>query len=388
MATAIAEGRPSRGIDVITGPAGDVVGFSISPVMQLYSLVDGILSQQRLVAFPIAERFAFAGKVAAVPAEHARLVEKLLAAISTSLSEAGALNAVYLLEICRDLVPGFKGAIADGRLEKAAELSPFNRVQAVIMLGEKPSEWALAESRDGAQVVLLQQDLEDESDLLGLGNIVEGTGRAVGDATKFVGGAAFGGVGLVTDTLGITSGAEDQLTQDAEDVVDLVGHGVGQVVSSLDEGLDGTAEDLRRKGLVGAVGDGVADAADLVSDFVGDAVQGIASGVTGILDWVAGDVRSSDALVSHKVAIVVAELFGEERSLGLRIENRVVTAFTKPEASRLGWILGDCIIGIGPLPFFTQDAMLAAIAEAKEALKTSGTPIRFLVERHGQRPVR
>ncbi|CAL1143399.1 unnamed protein product, partial [Cladocopium goreaui] len=80
------------------------------------------------------------------------------------------------------------------------------------------------------------------------------------DATKFVGGAAFGGVGLVTDTLGITKNAEDHLIKGAEDAVDLVSHGVGSVVDAVDNGLDGTAKELQRKGVVGAVGDGVADA--------------------------------------------------------------------------------------------------------------------------------
>ena len=46
---------------------------------------------------------------------------------------------------------------------------------------------------------------------------------------------------------------------------------------------------------------------------------------------------------THLVKIVVAELLGAERTLGLRIEDKVITAFTKPEAARFGWRLGDSI---------------------------------------------
>ncbi|CAE8637188.1 unnamed protein product [Polarella glacialis] len=127
-----------------------------------------------------------------------------------------------------------------------------------------------------------------------------------------------------------------------------------------------------------------------MSDFVGDAVHGIAGGVRGALDWVTGEESSAgaetDVHATHKVVIGVAELFGEERSIGLRLEERLVTRFTKPEAEKLGWRLGDCIIGVGSQPVRSQDEMLTAIAEGKEALKANGTPIRFLVERLGPKP--
>eukprot|EP00933_Yihiella_yeosuensis_P061747 TRINITY_DN64586_c0_g1_i1.p1 TRINITY_DN64586_c0_g1~~TRINITY_DN64586_c0_g1_i1.p1 ORF type:complete len:440 (-),score=109.66 TRINITY_DN64586_c0_g1_i1:84-1403(-) len=371
----------SRGIDLITGPDGELLGFSVSEAAQLYQTVDRIISSRRILALPLADRYALAGKVAAVPAEHGRLVEKLASSVATSISEAGSLNALYLLEICKELVPKFKEAIPEGRLEKAAELSPHSRAQAAVLLGEKPKEWELADKQGGGQVVMmLPQDHYEEDE-----GIVTEAGRAVGDATKFVGGAAFGGVGLITDTLGITDDAENELAETAEDAVDLVGDGVNAVVDTVGEGIDGTADDFAEKGVVGAVEDGMADAVDLVSDFVDNAMHGIAGGVRDALDWVSGE-EAPQNYSTHKVAVVVGELFGEERSLGLRLENRVVTRFTKPEAQRLGWKLGDCIMGVNLVQVNTQDEMLAQIAQHKEALKTSGTPIRFLVERLGEKP--
>lgn len=370
---------PSRGIDLITGPDGDILGIAISPVAQLYAMVDKVTSYPRPLSLPIAERYALAGQVAGVPSEHARLVERLASVVATSQSEAASLNALLLFEVCQELVPGFKAAVPDGRLQRAAELSVHERVQAAVLRGEKPKEWEQVEAR--TSVMLLPQEEED------LGLIGE-AGRAVGDGAKFVGSAALGGVGLVTDTLGLTSGAENALADGAEDAVDLLGDGVGHVVGTLDQGLDDTADELRSKGVIGAVGDGVADAVDLVSDFVGDAVTGIAGSVKSTLDWVVGDQASPHCQdpVTHKVMIVVAELFGEERSLGLRLENRIVTRFTKLEAEQLGWVLGDHIIGVGAQQVSSQDSLLAAIGEAKEVLKNTGTPIRFLVERLGARP--
>lgn len=373
---------PSRGVDLITGPDGEIRGISVSPVAQLYGIVDRFVGSPRLIALPTEQRFALAGKVAAIPSEHARLVERLASSVATSATEAGALNALYLLETCRELVPGFGDAVPEGRLGKAAELSPHGRVQAAVLLGEKPAEWAQAQQR-GAQssVILLDQGEEDDPGL------VYEAGRAVGDATKFVGGAALGGVGLVADTLGVTENAEGALAEAAEDAVDIVGDGVNAVVDGIDTGISGTATDIQEKGLAGTVGDGMADAVDMVADFVGDAVHGIAGGVRGALDYLSGEGGDGHpGIATHKVAIVVAELFGEERSLGLRLENRVVTKFTKPEAEGLGWRLGDCIVAVGPGVVATQDGMLAAIARAKEALKAEGTPIRFIVERLGDRP--
>eukprot|EP00441_Pelagodinium_beii_P027116 CAMPEP_0197659774 /NCGR_PEP_ID=MMETSP1338-20131121/49016_1 /TAXON_ID=43686 ORGANISM="Pelagodinium beii, Strain RCC1491" /NCGR_SAMPLE_ID=MMETSP1338 /ASSEMBLY_ACC=CAM_ASM_000754 /LENGTH=395 /DNA_ID=CAMNT_0043236863 /DNA_START=51 /DNA_END=1238 /DNA_ORIENTATION=+ len=369
----------SRGIDLITGPEGELVGFAVSQVAQLYTTVDRIIMSQRILSLPIADRFALAGKVAACPDEQGRLIEKLASSVATSMTEAGALNALYLLDLSKELVPGFKEKIPEGRVEKAAELSPHKRAQAFVLLGEKPSEWA--QQKNGTtQVMLLPQGLDEDDDL------ISGAGRAIGDATKFVGGAALGGVGLVTDTLGLTKGAEDELAEGAEDAVDIVGHGVTTVVDTVGEGLDSTADDLAEKGVVNAVADGAADAVDLVQDFVTDSVLGIADGVQDMLQWVSGEEQSSNKYETHKVAIVVAELFGEERSLGLRIENRVVTNFTKPEAARLGWRLGDCILGVNMQHTSSQEAMLACIGTAKEELRTKGAPVRFLVERMGARP--
>lgn len=371
----------SRGLDLITSPEGEVVGFAVSEVMQVYTMIDRIVGSHRIFALPTAERFAVAGKIASVPAEHGRIIEKLASTVATSMTEAGALNSLYLIDIAKELIPGFKDAIPSGRLEKAAELSPHSRAQAFVLLGEKPMEWQLVERQGpGTTVVMLPED----PDLF-----VE-AGRAVGDVTKFVGGAALGGVGLVTDTLGVTRNAEDELVAVAEGAVDIVGDGIHSVVTGIDEGIDGTADEIHKKGVIGAVGDGMVDAVDMVTDFASDVVNDIAGGVRGILDFVTGSEETrAPALPSsetHRVAIVVGELFGEERSLGLRLENRVVTRFTKPEAEKLGWKLGDCIIGVGPQPVATQDAMLAAIAVEKEALKSSGAQIRFLVERPGARP--
>mmetsp|Transcript_118031 Transcript_118031/g.252109 ORF Transcript_118031/g.252109 Transcript_118031/m.252109 type:complete len:472 (+) Transcript_118031:51-1466(+) len=371
----------SRGIDLITGPEGDIMGFAISPAAQLYTMVDQLLATPRIIALPVAERYALAGKVAAVPSEFPRLIERLASALATCQSEAGALNALYLLETCKELVPGFKEAIPPERLSTAAELSAHQRVQSAVLHDQKPPEWEAAAKRGPqASVVLLPQ--EEESD-----GLVYEAGRAVGDATKMVGGAALGGVGLVTDTLGLTKDAEGALADTAEDAVDLLGDGVGAVVGTIDEGIGGTADDLAEKGVVGTLGDGVADAHDLLSDFVGDAVHGIAGSVRGMLDWATGD-QSDNAQQhqTHRVAIVVAELFGEEKSLGLRLENRVLTGFTKPEAEKLGWKLGDCVVGVGNGLVHSQDEMLAAISASKGALRETGVAIRFLVERLGPRP--
>lgn len=383
-AAAISQGAAaSRAVEVLRSQDGDVVGLKVSQAAQLYTTVDRIINSQRILSLPVADRFTLAGKVAAAPEEHARLVERLSSAVATSLSEAGALNALYLLKISKELVPGFKEKIPEGRLESAAELSPHKRAQDAVLRGEDPKEWALADQQGaGTQIVLLPQ-MEEEPSLL------DDAATAVGDATKFVGGAAFGGVGLVTDTLGITRNAEETLAGGAEDAVDLVSDSMTAVVGTIDEGLSGTADDLAEKGVVNTVGDGMADAVDMVSDFVGDAVLGIAGGVGGVLDWVteAEPKGQQPAMpATHKVAIVVAELFGEERSLGLRIENRVVTNFTKPEAAKLGWKLGDCILGVNLQQATTQETMLEAIGQAKETLKTNGAPIRFLVERLGARP--
>ncbi|CAE6914252.1 unnamed protein product [Symbiodinium natans] len=105
---------------------------------------------------------------------------------------------------------------------------------------------------DGSYLQKATPAEEEETDLL------TETGRAVGDATKFVGGAAFGGVGLVTDTLGITKNAEetrwvvdcfdtlkpltDKLAATAEDAVDLVGSGVSSVVGAVDQVTIGDPE--------------------------------------------------------------------------------------------------------------------------------------------------
>jgi hypothetical protein len=374
----------AAGVDLLTGPDGDVRGFSITPAAKLYAVVDQLVANPRLIALPVAQRYALAGQVAAVPTEHARLIERLAAHVGTSLSENGALNALFVFDVCKDLVPGFAAAIPPGRLEQSAELSPHERVRSAVLQGQVPPEWEEAKHRaTPSSVVLLGQEEP---------NLISKAGRAVGDATKLVSGVALGRVGFVTDSLGITRNAEGTLAGKAEGAVDLVGQSVGTVVDTIDGGLEGTTDDVNEKGVVGAVGDGVADAVDMVTDLVGDAVNGIAGGVRKSLNFLARDQDSSrygggaSLYQTHRVAIVVGELFGEERSLGLRIENRVVTSFTKPDAERLGWKLGDCIAGVGQSEVSTQDDLLAAIAEGKVKLKTSGTPIRFLVERLGAKP--
>lgn len=274
-----------------------------------------------------------------------------------------------------DPIPGSaesRAAAAEAEAKRLRdELTAANERLAAVALGK-------------AQVLVIphRQEEEEEDDILA------SAGRAVGDATKFVGGAALGGVGLVTDTIGLTKNAEEKLTVTAEGAVDLVGHGLHGVVSTIDEGLDRTAHDFQKKGVLTSIGDGLFDGVDLVSGFFTDAVHGVAGGVKDTLDWVAGNEEDDEgsALPTHKVAVIVAQLIGEERSLGLRLENRVVTAFTKPEAQGIGWKLGDCIFGVGNQPVNTQEELLALIAPAKEALKTSGQPIRFLVERLGPRP--
>lgn len=390
VATAPSPKTSVNGLDVLTSPSGEVVGIAVSPAMQLYKTLDRFVGMSRLMALPVADRYALAGKVAALPDEHPRIVERLASQVATALSENGALNALYILETCKELVPGFKDAIPEGRLEKAAELSPHGKVQAAVLLGDKPAEWdaALKQAAPTAIMLLPQEDEEDEDeeDLPDKG-IVYDAGRAVGDVTKFMGSAALGGVGLVSDTLGITDGAEDEMADGAVEAVNLVGDGANLVVDSVDRGFDGTAQDLEEKGIVGTLDDGVMDSLDLMQGFATDAVLGVADGVKGALDWVTNSQSQSQSQ-THKVAIVVSELFGEEKSLGLRIENRIITKFTKPEAEILGWRLGDCIIGVGTRLVTSQDDMLAAIGAGKEAMKTSGTALRFLVERNGPPPAR
>lgn len=393
--------KAGNGVELITTPDGELMGFSISPAQQLYTMVDRLTGMQRIVALPIAERFALAGKVAAVPDEHKRLVEKLASTVATSMTESGALNALYLLEACRELVPGFKDLVPEGRLEQAAELSTHERVKAAVLKGERPKEWEEAAKRTAeAQIVVIPrgtpgQEEEDGGLLDDAGAVVEDAGRMVGDGARFVGGAAFGGVGLIADTLGITDNAEGELAATAEDAVDLVGDGVNAVVDTVGDGINGLSRDidllgdeLAEKGVINTVGDATLDAVDMVTDFVGAAFTGIGGLTQDALSWAAGDDDDDGPdLTTHKVAIVVADLFGEERSLGLRIENRVVTGFTKPEAESLGWKLGDCIAGVGMTHVTTQEDMLAAIGAGKEALKSSGAQLKFLVERMGPRPV-
>lgn len=373
---AVVPGGP--GVQLVTSEDGDVLAVHMSQTAQLYTTVDRILNSQRILSLPLADRYTLAGKVAAVPEEFGRLIERLASTVATAMSEASALNALYLLEICKELVPGFKEKIPEKRFEAAADLSMHQRAKDFVLQGQRPSEWAVGEQPKGTLILMPEQEQE--------GDLLTETGKVVSDATKFVGGAAFGGVGLVTDTLGITKNAEEHLATGAEEAVDLVGHSVNGLVDAVDYGLDGTAHDLKRKGVVGAVGDGVADAVDIVSDFVSDTVTGIADGVHGMLNFATGTEDTAAAPESHLVKIVIAELIGAERTLGLRIENRLITAFTKPEAARFGWRLGDCIQAVGRQRTPTQEVMLEKIAAFKEDLRTNGTPMEFLVERLGARP--
>lgn len=381
-----------RGIDLLTGPEGEIA-IAIGPVAQLYSMVDQILSARRILALPIAEKYGLAGKVAAVPDEHPRLVERLLAGVSSSPTEAGSLNALYLIETCKELVPGFKDKVPEERLVKAAEMSPHQRTQAVMLLGQKPAEWTRAESEGaGTQIMLLHHEEEK--------GILEEAGEMVGDGARFVSGTALGGVGAISDGLGITRNAHEELTLAGEDAVDLMGETVGDavdlvgdtaygVVEAVDGGIDGTADDFHEKGVAGAVGDGMADAVDLVSDFVEDAVHGVAGGVRWTLNQLAGEEEEEDEddrFATHKVLIQVGELFGAEKSLGLRLENRIVTKLTMQEATILGWKLGDTIVGMASGPVNSQEELLTRIGLAKHELKTNGVPMKFVVERIGRRP--
>lgn len=349
-------------------------------------MIDRIVGMQRVFALPVAERYAVAGRIAALPAEHARLAERLASALATSLTEAGALNALYVLELCKELVPAFKAHVSDERLSRAAELCPHERAKAAVLRGELPAEWESAKAAAPApQLVLLPQDEDDDVDVSVNMGFIAGAADTVSDATRFVGGAALGGVGLMTDVLGLTTGAEVALASTAEDAVDVVGDGVHRVAVAVDDGIGDTVDDVTRKGVVGAVGDGVADAVDIVSDFVGDGVHCIAEGVGSLLDWATGREEQPSAGM-HRLMVQVAELFGEERSLGLRLENRVVTKFTKPEAESLGFRLGDAIMAVGARVVNTQEELLEAIVEAKDALKNNGSPVRFVVERLGPLP--
>ena len=82
----------------------------------------------------------------------------------------------------------------------------------------------------------------------------------------------------------------------------------------------------------------------------------------------------------HKVTITVMELFGEEGSLGLRLENCVIIKITDAKAETLGWRLGDCIVGLETGPTKNQEELVAAISLGKQCLGTKGTPMKFVVE--------
>ncbi|CAE6914234.1 unnamed protein product [Symbiodinium natans] len=96
-------------------------------------MVDRILSSQRMLVLPLSDRYSLAGKVAAVPDEHGRLIERLASATATSFSE----RAVYVYQ---ELVPGFKEKIPEGRVEQAAELSPHSRAKDYVLKGHRPPE--------------------------------------------------------------------------------------------------------------------------------------------------------------------------------------------------------------------------------------------------------
>merc|ERR1719188_518441 len=384
----LAAAPPSRGVEMLAGPDGELAGFSIGPEAQCYALVEQFLAAPRVLAFPTAERYSIAGKIAAAPGEHKRIVERLLAGISSSPAEAGALNALYLLQTCQQLVPGFADCVPKERLSSAAEITAHSRVQGAILKDEKPVEWTKADSAKAGTKMVLVQPGEDEPGMLEeTGDLLYDAGAAVGDGAKMITGTAFGAVGAISDGLGITDNARQDLADGAHDGIDLLTGTVGAAVDTVGDGLHGTMDDIAEKGVVDTVGDAAADSVDMVTGFVQDAVLGVADGVGGVLDWAFGTERENEQPHStHKVLIEIKDLIGEERSLGLRLENRVLTKFTKPEAEGMGWKLGDCIVGMRAGPVQTQEEMLAAIASEKENLKTNGTPIRFVVERMGPKP--
>lgn len=378
----------ARGVELLAGPDGELAGLRIGPEAQCYAMVEQFLAAPRVLAFPTAERYSIAGKLAAAPGEHKRIVERLLAGVSSSPTEAGALNALYLLQTCQQLVPGFGDCMPKERLTTAAEISAHGRVQAAILKDEKPVEWTRAESAAaGTKMVLLQGQEEEPGVLEEAGDLLCDVGAAAGDGAKLVTGTAFGAVGALSDGIGLTTNAERHLTEGAHGGVDLLTGTVGVAVDTVGDGISGTVDDFAEKGVIDTVGDAVEDATDMVTGFVQDAVFGVADGVGGVLDWAFGtDSKEPAGMETHKVMIEIKDLIGEERSLGLRLENRVLTRFTKLEAEGMGWKLGDCIIGMRAGPVQTQEEMLAAIASEKENLKNSGTPIRFVVERMGPKP--
>mmetsp|Transcript_17609 Transcript_17609/g.31826 ORF Transcript_17609/g.31826 Transcript_17609/m.31826 type:complete len:163 (+) Transcript_17609:66-554(+) len=91
-------------------------------------------------------------------------------------------------------------------------------------------------------------------------------------------------------------------------------------------------------------------------------------------------------IATHKTVLSVTELVGDKKSLGLRIEHKVVTDLTEPEVEKFGWRKGDVIMAVNKTLVRQQDDMLAAIAVAKASLQESGTPIKFIVERIGEKP--
>mmetsp|Transcript_22952 Transcript_22952/g.52610 ORF Transcript_22952/g.52610 Transcript_22952/m.52610 type:complete len:263 (+) Transcript_22952:66-854(+) len=187
---------------------------------------------------------------------------------------------------------------------------------------------------------------------------------------------------IVDETVGLIGGG-----------LNTIGDGLNTVVDTLDGGLEATTQEIREKGAVRAVGDAANDAVDMVADVVEDVVGVVSGGVRDILNLVTdSDAGAGPAglapqqIATHKSVISVTELVGEKKSLGLRLEHKVVTNFTEPEVEKFGWKKGDVIMAVNKTLVKQQDDMLVAIAEAKAALQGSGTPIKFIVERLGEKP--
>ncbi|CAL1164116.1 unnamed protein product, partial [Cladocopium goreaui] len=92
LAVPMAEGYKAvsggPGVQLVTSDEGEVVAVHMSQTAQLYTTVDRILNSQRILSLPLADRYSLAGKVAAVPAEFGRLIERLASHVATAFNEA------------------------------------------------------------------------------------------------------------------------------------------------------------------------------------------------------------------------------------------------------------------------------------------------------------
>eukprot|EP00746_Dinoflagellata_sp_MGD_P031211 gnl/MRDRNA2_/MRDRNA2_174197_c0_seq1.p1 gnl/MRDRNA2_/MRDRNA2_174197_c0~~gnl/MRDRNA2_/MRDRNA2_174197_c0_seq1.p1 ORF type:complete len:384 (+),score=89.03 gnl/MRDRNA2_/MRDRNA2_174197_c0_seq1:37-1188(+) len=349
---------------------------------RLYALVERLLTCEAVIALPISERYQLAGQVAEVPACHATLTERLLDGISNCSSEGGALNALYVLETWRELVPGFARDLPVQRLELAAENSCHLRVQDAVLQGKRPSEWDMAEQ--APSIVLQDSNLPYEaggSESAGdnsHNDVFWAAQQAVSKGVHVVSsGARTLSNAMANSVPGSGASMEDESRRENA-FGDRVQSAVDTVTRHIDSGLHTAQKRIVDKGVMGAVTDATVGTVDLLHGFVGKASGHVAGGVTDVMDWVA-PVNEQIAVV--EVDIEVPRLIGTSGTLGLRIDGGAVVGITAQQAEEFGWRTGDHILAVNDVETSDQAAVLSGIVAAKKALLSNHLPMRFRVAR-------